>query len=75
MTNISLGTLQVVLKVGSDIETLIFPRIWTAPCNVLNLSTGPFALLKVECLVSYAELAFGDLLIGLPVLHDLEVDT
>lgn len=68
-------TMQVSLKVGSDAEKFTFSRTWTPTRIVMKLAAGPLALLNVELLVADADLAAEDVLIGLPVLRHLGVDT
>lgn len=75
MAKITPITLQVALKSGANAETFTFSRSWTPPRLVLKLSAGPLALLNVRFLVADADLAVEDLLIGLPVLRHLGVDT
>lgn len=68
-------SLQVALKDGDDPQKFTFSRTWTPPRTVLLLSAGPLALVNVTFLVADADLSVEDLLIGLPVLQHLGVDT
>lgn len=63
------------MKDSTKAEKLKYSRIWTAPRTVLKLAAGLLALLIVEFLIAEAELTVEDLLIGLPVLRHLGVDT
>ena len=67
--------LQVALKDKQEAQAFTFSRSWTAPRTVLQLPTGPLALLNITYLVADDDLAEGDLLIGLPVLKVLGLDT
>lgn len=69
-------TLQFSLKNGTEASLYTFSRTWTPPCTTLRLATGPLALLKVCFLVAdEGSLAVEDLLLGLPVLRHLGIDT
>lgn len=68
-------TLQVALKYSSDGARFSFSRTWTALRTVLKLTSGPLALLNLQYLVADADLDVEDLLLGLPVLRHLGVDT
>lgn len=68
-------SLQVALKSGSEAESFTFTRTWTPPRLVLKLAAGPLAFLSVRFLVSDADLAVEDTLLGLPVLGNLGIDT
>lgn len=74
-TKIQSLSLQVALKEDDDAQSFTFSRAWTPPRIVLRLSTGPLALTNVKFLVADADLAAEDILIGLPVLRHLGVDT
>ena len=67
--------LQVALKSGSEAASFSFSRTWTSPRTVLHLSSGQLALANVTYLVADDDLACEDILIGLPVLRHLQVDT
>lgn len=67
--------LQVALKDGSDATKFTLPQTSTAPRTVLKLSIVALALLSIEHLVTDPDIAVGDLLIYLPVLRHLSVDT
>lgn len=67
--------IKVALKKEKQAEVFHFSRVWTVPRLVLQLSSGRLALKNVSFLVAYNELSDEDLLIGLPFLHHLELDT
>lgn len=67
--------LQVALMKGDKAQTFRFSRTWTPPRTVLRLSTGPLALTNLKFFVADDELAAEEILIGLPVLRHLGVDT
>lgn len=67
--------LQVALKSETEAQTFSFSRSWTAPRTVLHLASGQLALANVTFLVADGDLACEDLLINLPVLRHLQVDT
>ena len=50
-------------------------RTWTCPRLILHLAAGKLALFNVKFLVADGGPATGDLIIGLPVLRHLKVDT
>lgn len=75
MTKIDKVSLQVALKEDETAQSFTFSRRWTPPRTVLRLVAGPLALVNVTFLVADADLAVEDLLIGLPVLQHLGVDT
>lgn len=75
LTKIDPVFLQVALKQGDNAEKFTFSRTWTPPRTVLQLLVGPLALVNVTYLVADADLAAESLLIGLPVLQHLGVDT
>lgn len=68
-------TLQVALKEGDSAQLFTFSRSWTPPRTILRLAAGPLALVNVTYLVADDDLAVEDLLIGLPVLQHLGIDT
>lgn len=67
--------IQVALKSGDDAQSFTFSRTWTIPRTVLQLASGQLALANVSFLVADDELACEELIIGLPVLRHLQVDT
>lgn len=75
MRKIVRARLQVALKDCNEAQILTWARIWTAPRIVLKLTAELHVLLNVEFLNADAELAAEDLLIGLPALRHLGVDT
>lgn len=75
MRKISQVTLQAALKDESKARKFTFSRTQTAPRAMLQLDTGPFALLNVECLIFISNIAAEDLLLGIPVLRHLDVDS
>lgn len=77
MVSIAPMRLQVPLKRGQDdkAQTFTFSHTWTAPRTIMHLSSGQLALSNVKFLVSDDALVSEDLLIGLPVLEHLQVET
>lgn len=75
ITAITPVRLSVALKAGQDPETFSFSRSWTSLRTVLHLSSGQLALSNVTFLVADGDLPCEDLLVGLPVLRHLQVDT
>ena len=75
LSAISPVLLQVALKQGEEPQKFSFSRIWTAPRTVLQLCTGSLALVDFKYLVADDDLACEPILIGLPVLQHLQVDT
>lgn len=67
--------IQVALKANDDAKSFRFTRTWTTPRLVLRLNAGPLALNNATFLVPDGELAAEDLLIGLPILQHLGIDT
>ena len=67
--------LCVALKKGDIPQDFSFSRSWTVPKTVLHLSSDQLALKHVTFLVLDDDLANEDLLIGLPVLEHVKVDT
>lgn len=55
--------------------TFSFSRTCNVPRLVLKLPARKIALLNVKFLVAEDDTAFEDLLLGLPVLHHLRIDT
>ena len=66
---------QVAFKTNDSTQRFTASREWVVPRLILGLSAGPLALLNVAFLVTDAQLADEDLLIGLPVLKHLEIDS
>lgn len=75
MSSITPVRIQVALRDSSEAASFTFSRVWTVPRLVLKLSAGQMALLNVSFLVADDETACEDLLVGLPVLRHLGVDT
>ena len=75
MSRIKPVVLQVALTDGGKPQTFTMSRTWTCPRVILHLAAGKLALLNVKFLVADGDLATGDLIIGLPVLRHLKVDT
>lgn len=69
--------LEVALKKTGEGPPVKFPfsRAWTVPSTVLHLSAGQMALKNIRYLVADDSLTCEDILIGLPVLRHLRVDT
>ena len=69
--------LRVALTRKEETAGFAFSRAWTVPSTVLNLSSGRLALKNIRFLVADDDGAMTceDLLIGLPVLRHLRVDT
>lgn len=67
--------LQVALKDGDQAQEFTCVRPWKRPRVVLQLAAGKLALLNVTFLVTDGDLSSDDLLIGLPLLRHLCVDT
>lgn len=67
--------IQVALKEGEEADVFTFSRTWLVPRLVLELSSGRLALRNVSFLVADKDLSCEDLLIGLPVLRHLEIDS
>lgn len=75
MTKIDKVSLQLALKDADRAQLFTFSQTWTPPPTVLRSAAGPLALVNVTFLVADANLAAEDLLIGLPVLRHLGVDS
>lgn len=75
MIAIKIVRFKVAHKSGEDPQSCSFSRSWTCPRSVMNLATGQLALGNVTFLVANADLACKPLIIGLPVLKHLQVDT
>lgn len=67
--------LRVALQESEKTAKFSFSRKWTVPRLVLELSSGRMALLNITFLVADDELDCEDLLVGLPVLQHLGIDT
>lgn len=68
-------SLQVALKTEKIRNTFLFFWTITVLCTVLRPAAGPLALVNVSFLIADADLAVKDLLICLPVLQHLGVDS
>lgn len=68
-------TVQVALTNTDQAEGSTFSCIWHIPRLVLELASGRLALCILSFLVSDASSASEDVLIGLPVLHHLDIDS
>lgn len=75
MAAISPVTIQVALKESDTPASFTFSRLWTVPRLVLELSAGQMALINVEFLVADDEIACEDVLVGLPILRHLGIDS
>lgn len=75
MTAIAPIKIQVALKETGNPATFSFSRTWQVPRLVLKLSAGKMALLNVTFLVADDDTACEDLLLGLPVLRHLGIDS
>lgn len=75
MKNTKTVRMSVALKYGDEAQTSSFSRAWTARRIVLKVSSGRMALLNLKFLVADEDLTSEDLLIGLPVLRHLPIDT
>lgn len=63
------------MKEGKEAEAFSFSRSWTASRIILHLAVGKIDLLNVTFLVADAEKARRDLLIDLPILRQLDMDS
>lgn len=75
MTAIDPVQLRVALQESEEAPRFSFSRKWTVPRLVLQLSSGRMALLNITSLVADDHLACEDLLVVLPVLQHLGIDT
>lgn len=75
MRKIDQVAIQVSLKDGDTAQTSTFSRIWTLLLKLLKLSSDPLSLVIVSFLIAEADIAEEELLIGLLVLHHLDIDT
>lgn len=75
LTSIDPVTIEVALRQGKNTQSFTFSRSWLAPRLVLHLSSGRMALCNISFLVADDDLACEDLLIGLPVLQHLRIDS
>lgn len=66
---------RVAIKSGDEAQQFTANRRWEVPRLLLKLAAGPLALLNVSFIVLDAQLAAEDLLIGLPVLKHLGIDS
>ena len=67
--------IQVALRKDDKAQSFRFYRIWTVPRTVLQLASGQLALANLSFLVADDQMTCEDLIIGLPVLRHLQVDT
>lgn len=67
--------LQVAVKDDEDAQSFTFSRIWTPPRTTLRLSADLLSLINVSRLVANVELVIANLVLSLPVLQHLGVDT
>lgn len=76
ISKIPMMEIQLPLK-NTDSKPIVFScqRTWTVPRTILSLSSGRLALCNISYLVVDGELTDDQLLIGLPVLQHLKVDT
>lgn len=65
----------VALTVKTDPTRFSFSREWNCPRTVLQLSAGHLDMLNIQYLILDNDLSCEDLLIVLPVLRHLNVDT
>lgn len=76
METIDKVCLEVALKKEESKPALYtFSRAWTVPSTILHLFAGQLALKNIRYLVADDALTCKDLLIGLPVLRHLRIDT
>lgn len=75
LTEIEPVRIQVALKESVEPATFTFSRTWIVPLLVMKLSAGRMALLNVTFLFTNDEMACEDLLVGLPVLPHLGIDS
>lgn len=75
MTSIAPVRIQVALRDSGEPAAFTFSRVWTVPRLVLKLSAGHMALLNVSLMVADDETACEDILLGLPLLRHLGIDT
>ena len=73
--NIKPVTMLVALRNRKNPDSFQFSRSYTIPRLILHLSAGQLALTKAMFLVSDDDLAEEDLLIGLPLLRHLGIDS
>lgn len=67
--------IRVALKQGEDVQGFSFSRTRQVPLTVLHLASGQLSLANITFFVAGDELVCEDLIIGLPVLQHLRVDT
>lgn len=65
----------MALKTGDEPSKFSFSRAWKCARTILHLSAEKLALLNVEVLIPDDALTSEDMIIGLPVLRHLKVDT
>lgn len=74
-TEITPVSLRVARKKDKNPDKFTFCRTWTPPRTVIHLSAGQMALVIVTYTVSNSERTAEDLLIGLPILQHLGIDS
>lgn len=67
--------IQVDLRKGDEAQSFRFSRTWTVPRTILQLASGELALANLSFLVADDQMTCEELIIGLPVLRHLQVDT
>lgn len=68
-------TIQIALKSSDKAASFKFSRVWKVQRLVMELSSGRLELTNISFIVSDAALASEDVLIGLPALQHLVVDS
>lgn len=68
-------TVSVALKKDEEAQQFSFSRTWTVPRIILSLPSGKLAMLNVCFLVADDDLACESVLVGLPLLEHMKVDT
>lgn len=69
------ATVHVALKDASTSSPFSFSRVWQAPRVVLKLPAGQMTLLNVSFLVADDYMVCKDLLVGLPVLRHVDIES
>lgn len=67
--------IQVTLSTTGKAGEFTFSRDWHVPRLVLELSSGRLAVCNITFMDSDASLAIEDILIGLPILRHLGIDS
>lgn len=75
MSSISPVKIQFSLNYSDSPATLTFSRTWLVPRLFLKLLSGQMSLLKMTLLVTDEKKACEDLLLGIPVLTHLAIDS